>query len=135
MILLAGSDEGLLEGLAQVLCRCASVVTTPALDDTGAHEWREAAPSLVVIERTALSAGTAHLASLIDRGIPLVAYHTAGATAPAQVPPRIARFVVADLELPLERHRLVAIAERLLDRARTSGREHAPGAGTQPSVE
>lgn len=135
MILLVGSDEGLLEGLAQVLCRLTRVVTSPSLDAVR-EQWPEARPSLVVIEGAELANWSGPLPPLSDRGgLPVVTFHAADSPRTHPLAPQLARLVVADLELPLERHRLVAIAEHLLDRARSAGRENHTDPSPRPHAE
>ena len=46
----------------------------------------------------------------------------AGAAPPAALPPALQRTTLAELALPLERHRLVALVQRVEERARRAGR-------------
>lgn len=124
MILLSGRNTALLEGLAQSLGRLGEVRVAEALVD--ADELHGLVrPTLLVVAREALAAGTSrnpNLRSLVG-GLPaVVAYHEAGDATPlTSLPPDVSRVVLADLELPLERHRLLALAEHLAGRARDRG--------------
>ena len=126
MLLLVGSNDALLEGLAQALARTGQRVRV-VLSLTEADEIRRLeSPIMVVAERSLLAAGPASQAFLhgaLNFGGALVTYRESGETAASPVlAPGLERLVLADLELPLERHRLVALAEHLATRARAVGR-------------
>jgi uroporphyrinogen-III synthase len=131
MILLAGSNTALLEGLAQTLANTGQrVVVAPSTGE--AEELRaRLSPILTIAERTLVSEGgpsRAFLRGTLAGGGALVTYREAGDTSRA-LPASIARHVLADLVLPLERNRLVALAEHLASRAKATGR---PADVTQP---
>ena len=126
-ILLVGPDAPLLEGLTQSL---AALGYTPVVAQT-LHEAREIAsqnPPLVGIVSRALAAE----ASSEMLGIPLapggamVLYHSAG-SAQSTLPPALLRAVLADLTLPLERNRLVALVTHVKDRVAATGRGRISG--------
>lgn len=125
-VVLLGTDPTLLEGLAQTL---AASGHSPNLLDDGADLLavaRAEGPTILVAERALL------LAPAVAERLPatiganaLIAYHT-GETpdsgAPTALPQRLHRLVLADLCLPLERQRLVALIGCVEDLAERAGR-------------
>ena len=120
-VILVGSDAALLEGLAQSY---ASSGFTPHVVPTlfdACEVAAESAPILVVVSRDlALASVGEALAIQLAPGGSLALYHggdSAGAT-----PALLQRSVVAELVLPLERLRLVALTKSLAGRAQVVGR-------------
>ena len=119
-ILLAGEDAALLEGLAQLLASLGHhstvVRTLPEARDVS----RRILPLVSVMDRTLFT----------DEHVLDVACAAGGATVlfghaetPAGLlPAKMRRQVLADLTLPLERNRLMALVERVVARAETVGR-------------
>jgi hypothetical protein len=130
-ILLVGPDAPLLEGLTQSLAALGHVPVV-ALTLHDAREIASQNPPLVALVSRALAAE----ASSETLGIPLapggalVLYHTIGGQALA-LPPALARVVLADLTLPLERNRLVALVAHVQDRALATGRGRVRGSPEQ----
>ena len=125
-VLLVGEDVALLEGLAQSL---AAQGHAPAVA-TSLAEGREVAmhrPPLVLVVNRALasSAGAELLAIPLAAGGARLLYR-AGAMPLAPLLPSLQRSVLADLTLPLERHRLSALVQSLSERARATGRDARP---------
>jgi NAD(P)-dependent dehydrogenase (short-subunit alcohol dehydrogenase family) len=124
MILLAGGNTALLEGVAQALANTGQrVVVAHSLDEAGDLQVRHP-PILTVAERGLVSdsdTGRNFLRTTMAGGGALVTYREAGDTSRA-LPALLARHVLADLVLPLERNRLVALAEHLATRAKAVGR-------------
>jgi len=121
-VLLVGEDDALLEGLSQSF---AALGYSPGVADT-LHEARELAtsnaPLLAVIDRRlAVESSADALAIPLVRGGAFVLYHSAADAVPA-ISPTLQRSVLADLTLPLERNRLIALAQHVHDRVRTTGR-------------
>lgn len=121
-VLLVGGDAALLEGLSQSL---AAVGYVPQVAGT-LHEGREAAgatqPLLAVVDRTLAAESSADaLAIPLCPGGALVLYHSQADTR-APIAPTLLRSVLADLTLPLERNRLVAIAQHVHERVLATGR-------------
>ncbi len=121
-ILLIGDDLPLLEGLAQTF---AAMGLTPIVA-TSLRDGRELAvlnPPLITVVSRAFA--TESIAEML--GIPLIAggalvlYGSAGQPT-LSLPPVLQRAVLADLSLPLERNRLVALVHHVRDRARQTGR-------------
>jgi hypothetical protein len=132
-ILLIGTDLPLLEGLAQTF---ASLGFTPIVAQS-ISEGREIAtvtpPLVALIGRALVMTGTDALSVPLAPGGALMLYRSAtGSSGP--LAHAVQRNVLADLTLPLERNRLVALVQRVDERARATGRtgtdssHHAPPA-------
>jgi DNA-binding NtrC family response regulator len=122
-VLLVGGDVALLEGLAQSLAAQghAPAVATSLAD---ARELAMTEPPLVLVVSRSLasSAGADLLAIPLAAGGARLLYRAA--TVPlAPLLPALQRSVLADLTLPLERHRLAALVHSLGERARATGRD------------
>ncbi|MEO5742333.1 MAG: hypothetical protein ABIS29_17230 [Vicinamibacterales bacterium] len=128
-VMLVGTDVALLEGLAQTLAGLGHrpAVTTSLAE---AREIAVALPPLVLVADRALasSAGAELLCVPIAAGGARLLYRVA-ATPPAPLPPALQRAVLADLTLPLERHRLAALVQSIGSRAKTTGKapRNTPG--------
>lgn len=125
MLLLIGRDDALLEGLAQLLAGAGHGVQVAATVRDAEELAAQGAPLLVLIDRSAVLPDHGESASRIPLapGGAFVLYRTTsdqgGSLALAHA---IARQTLADLSLPLERQRLVALAQYVKARARESGR-------------
>ena len=122
-VILVGTDDALLEGLAQSF---AASGLTPHVVGTlyeACEVAADAAPIMVVIDRqmAARSGGDA-LSIQLAPGGSLVLYAGADADNAAPTPAILQRSVLAELTLPLERNRLVALAVHVRERAVTTGR-------------
>src|SRR5215212_9949624 len=119
-ILLVGTELPLLEGLAQSF---AALGFTPTVTQS-LHEAREAAahnPPLIVVVSRALAA----VASAETLSIPLVpggafVLYRSVTTPLVTLSASVQRAVLADLSLPLERNRLMALVQHVGDRARVT---------------
>lgn len=121
-VLLVGEDAALLEGLSQSFARLGYRTHVA----TSLHESREvaaeAAPLLAVVQRDLATEATADaLAVKLAAGGAMVLYHGTNDSRPT-IPAALQRTVMADLTLPLERNRLIALAQHVQDRIRTTGR-------------
>jgi DNA-binding NtrC family response regulator len=122
-VMLVGSDAALLEGLSQSL---AALGYFPRVVSS-LHDAREsslqAPPLVLVIDRELAALSTADaLAIAIAPGGALVLYSKTDDR--LAIAPALQRAVRADLTLPLERNRLIALAVRVQERARATGRPH-----------
>jgi DNA-binding NtrC family response regulator len=121
-ILLVGADSALLEGLAQSLAAL-GYAPLVARELSEARDAAVSAPPLIAVVEGSL----AESSSAEVLGIPLAAggavllYRTPGQAASMLVP-TVRRAVLADLTLPLERHRLIALVQHVVDRADATGR-------------
>ena len=121
-VLLVGADAALLEGLSQSF---AALAYAPRVAAT-LHEAREYAaetpPVIAVVDRKLAGEASAEaLAINLLRGGAIVLYHGPNDTRPV-MPAALQRSVMADLTLPLERNRLMALAQRVQERILTTGR-------------
>jgi len=121
-ILLVGTELPLLEGLAQTLAAQGfAPVVVQSLHD--AREAAAAKPPLIVVASRALAA----VASAETLSIPLapggaMVLYRSITTPLVTLPASVQRAVLADLSLPLERNRLMALVQHVGDRARATGR-------------
>ena len=124
-ILLVGTDVSLLEGLAQTL---AAVGHNARLASTLAEAMESSVvepPLVAVIDRALIQPMGDPLRLPLARGGTIVVYRADGAAA-TPLPVALQRAALADLKLPLERHRLVTLLQYVEGRARTTGRDHLP---------
>jgi hypothetical protein len=131
MILLVGGNSALLEGLAQAFAITGQRVMVVASLEEASEVRMGRDPSLAVVERDLVARadpGQPYLAALLGASVALVTFREAGDPS-RMLAAGVARRVLADLVLPLERNRLLALAEHVLSRARTTGR---PGDVTLP---
>ncbi|HKO14929.1 MAG TPA: hypothetical protein VJU87_01765 [Gemmatimonadaceae bacterium] len=122
MIVLVGADAALLEGLSQSLgARGYRARVTADLRE--ARELAaERAPLIALVDRElAARSPSSALAMPLAPGGAIVLYHHSGVDSTTLVP-AMQRTVMADLALPLERHRLVALVQHVEERARAAGR-------------
>ncbi len=122
VVLLVGLDAPTLEGIAQTL---AATGHTPALAATvaDAAELAAARPPLVaVIDRDiAITSADAFRLPLAAGGASVLFRASSDDRAPLSA--TLQRAVLADLTLPLERKRLVALVQHVEERARAAGRD------------
>lgn len=121
-ILLVGSEAALLEGLSQSL---AALGYAPRVAHSmqEAREMAAASPPLIVVAESSLVADSASelLRLPLRPGGARVLFHTPDRRS-AVLSPSVQRGVLADLALPLERHRLAALVQSVVERGRTTGR-------------
>lgn len=129
-VLLLGGDESLLEGLAQTLAAAGHpAVVAGSLGD--ALALAAADPPLVTVVERSLALDHVEVSRLrVKPGGALIVFHTVGAKA-TPLPPALQRQTLADLALPLERQRLVALVRSLASRALRVGRD-APADAEEP---
>jgi len=122
LILLVGTELPLLEGLSQSL---GALGFTPMVAQS-LHEARELAgqqtPLVGVVSRRLAAESSAEMLSIpLAPGGALVLYGAASSTL-VSLSPALQRSVLADLTLPLERNRLLALVQHVADRVRATGR-------------
>ena len=125
-VLLVGGDVALLEGLAQSLAAQGhSPVVASSLGE--ARDLAMTVPPLVLVVNRALasSSGAELLAIPLAAGGARLLYRAANVPL-APLLPALQRSVLADLTLPLERHRLAALVQSLGELARATGRSLRP---------
>src|SRR6476661_7296691 len=127
-VLLVGGDAALLEGLSQSL---ATLGHSPkvARDLAEARQIASANPPLVLVADRAVasSSGAELLGTPLAAGGARILYRLASVPM-SPLLPALQRAVLADLTLPLERHRLAALVQSVAERARLAGRtsKHTP---------
>jgi DNA-binding NtrC family response regulator len=119
-VLLVGTDSTLIEGVAQILNARGHEVLfagrlADALDAVG-----NVRPMIVLVERSAIDEIRMTLRiPLAQRGA-FIVFHGEDTIAPA-LPHRVQRATLAELELPLERQRLLALIRYVENRAQALG--------------
>jgi DNA-binding NtrC family response regulator len=125
-VLLVGEDVALLEGLAQSLAAQGhDPIVASSLAEARDLALTEPPLVLVVNRSLASSAGADLLAIPLAAGGARLLYRAAMVPL-APLLPALQRSVLADLTLPLERHRLAALVQSLGTRARETGRTMRP---------
>lgn len=121
-VLLIGSDPALLEGLSQTLASAGHRPLLAAALGEGAEIAFVERPLVAVVERRLAGGDAASLLRLpIAPGGSVVLYRDADEERPA-LPAALERATLADLALPLERARLVALVHHVEGRANAVGR-------------
>ena len=126
-VFLIGADVALLEGLAQTLAaaghrgRILGSIADAADEVQRDHADEARAEPLVVLLSRELAADGARAATLVSAGGALVLYHSAAAP-DTTIPAAVRRLMLADVALPLERHRLMTLIHTVDARARATGR-------------
>ncbi len=120
-ILIVGKDPALLEGVSQTLGGAGHQVTV-------AHDVAEAVenlhglrPLVALVNKDHLVDGAGTSGVPLARGGALMTYSSSD-DLPSSVPFSVQRATLADLHLPLERKRLLALVKVVEERARTCGR-------------
>jgi ActR/RegA family two-component response regulator len=126
-ILLVGSELPLLEGLSQSFASSGFAPMVAHSLAEGREIASQRAPLVAVVSRAlAANASTDTLNIPLAPGGALVLFRAAG-SALVTLSPTVQRAVLADLTLPLERNRLMALVHHVGDRARATGRGRTNG--------
>jgi CheY-like chemotaxis protein len=120
-ILAIGSDAALLEGLSQTLSAAGHRVTIASDIPEALETLRGARPLVALVNRDELLSGGGVFRVALASGGALLAFRTADEVA-ARLPFQLQRATLADLVLPLERQRLLALIRNVESRALASGR-------------
>jgi DNA-binding NtrC family response regulator len=121
-ILLVGTELPLLEGLAQSFAALGFVPTVAQSVQEGREIAAQNPPLIAVISRVLASpASTDTLSIPLAPGGALVLFRVVGSPV-VTLSPTLQRVVLADLTLPLERNRLIALVQHVEERAKTTGR-------------
>ena len=119
-VILVGADIALLEGLAQTLLGLEHDVMFAATVEEIAGMATDV-PALTVVSSAALEDAGFGANLPLTLGSALIVYGGSHDERPF-LPPRLQRATLAQLVLPLERHRLVALIQSFESRSRTTGR-------------
>lgn len=118
--LVIGSDEGVLEGIAQALATAGHRAHVVHSLSEGAAALSEIRPLVAVVE-SGYAADPEFLRLRLPQGCALILYRLDDQPTPA-LPVAVQRITLADLVLPWERQRLITMVQRLTERAVASGR-------------
>jgi CheY-like chemotaxis protein len=119
-ILVVSRDSAFVEGISQTLVAAGHQVVVANVMSEAAESLRGALPLVALINRDELTSSNAPAVPLA-RGGALLTFRT-GEDTPPSLPFRIRRATLADLQLPLERKRLLALVNFVEKRARDAGR-------------
>ena len=120
-VILIGADVALCEGLAQSLIGFGHDVLFAATVAEVAGTLNEDQPVIAVVSCDALAAGDVGMSLPFTPGGALIVYQKSHAEKPF-LPPQLQRSTLANLVLPLERHRLLALVQSFDNRTRSRGR-------------
>jgi len=120
-VILVGSDVALLEGLAQTLIGFGHDVSFAATVAEAAAPLSHHLPAIAVVSSQALEEAGMGMTLPLSPGGALIVYGTSHTDQPF-LPTKLQRATLAQLVLPLERHRLVALVQSFESRSRTTGR-------------
>ena len=120
-VLLIGTDSALLEGIAQSLAAVGHGPRFAASVSEGIEAATSEPPLVAVVERALALQDPGVVRLPLVSGGALLLYRTEGGDV-ATLTPAIQRAALADLTLPLERHRLVALVQHVEERVRATGR-------------
>jgi DNA-binding NtrC family response regulator len=132
-VLLIGTDSSLTEGLAQTLASAGHRTRLARSVEAGVEAAAPEPPLVAVVERdVALSTPEALRLPLAPGGA-LVLYRSVDAEV-VVLPPALQRAALADLSLPLERHRLAKLVQLVEERSQRTGRNGRPTPPEQRAV-
>lgn len=121
-ILVVGPDTALLEGLMQTLVGAGQQVVVAKDIPEAIEALHGTHPLVAVVHRADLLNGGNVFRVPLAQGGALVAFH-ADDDEVAGLPFPLRRATLAELSLPLERQRLLALVRNVEDRARAAGRD------------
>jgi hypothetical protein len=124
LLLVVGTDTALIEGTSQTLTAVGhQVFFSPSLADA-LDTVGDLRPIVVLVERSAIDEIRMTLRVPLAEGGAFLVFHREDAPV-APMPPRVQRATLAELELPLETKRLLALVRYVETRAQIVGRESA----------
>ena len=122
MILLVGTDAPLLEGLSQTLAASGHRTHIALSLAEAADAARTSPPLLAVVQRELAENAAEMLRIPLASGGTFVVFRPAPDAPAPSLGTALQRAVIADLALPLERNRLIALVQSVAERARRTGR-------------
>ena len=120
-ILVVGPDAALLEGVAQTLVGAGHQAVIARDIPEALETLRGSHPLLALVDCEELQARGAMLQAIVAQGGAVLAFHCDDDD--SRLPFRIKRTTLAELKLPLERQRLLALVKFVESRARAAGRD------------
>lgn len=118
-LLVVGTDNALIEGIAQILTADYKLYFVRRLTDA-LETLGDVRPIMILVERSAIDESRMTLRVPLAPGGAFVVFH-GDDTTPAPLPHRVQRATLAELQLPLERQRLLALIRYVEKRAQTVG--------------
>lgn len=120
-ILVVGPDASLIEGIAQTLVGAGHQVVISRDIPEALDALRGSHPFLALVDCEELQSRGAMLQAIVAHGGAVLAFHCDEDD--SRLPYSIKRNTLAELKLPLERQRLLALVKYLENRARAAGRD------------
>jgi hypothetical protein len=122
LLLIVGTDAALIEGTSQTLTAAGhTLFFSPSLAES-LDAVGDLRPIVVLVERSAIDEIRMTLRVPLAEGGAFLVFHGEDAAA-GPMPPRVQRATLAELELPLEAKRLLALVRYVETRAQIVGRE------------
>ncbi|HEX6574444.1 MAG TPA: hypothetical protein VF042_05685 [Gemmatimonadaceae bacterium] len=131
-ILVIAPDSALLEGVAQTLTGSGHQVSTAHDIPEALETLRGQRPLLALIECEELQSRGAMVQNIIGSGGAVLAFHSDDDD--SRLPHRVKRSTLAELKLPLERQRLLALVKYVEHRARAAGRDSVEDDRSENSI-
>ena len=131
IVFLIGSEGALLEGIAQTLAAAGHQPRVCHSVRDAQLRVRDEAPLVAVVERALAASDAAARRLPLAVGGATLLYQGGAETSTDALSLSVQRLVMAELTLPLEKHRLLALIQRVEERARVTGRG-ARGTDTPP---
>ena len=122
-ILVVGPDAALLEGVAQTLVGAGHQVQTASDIPEALQSLGDNRPLLALVSCEELQGRGPMMQAMVAQGGAVLAFHCDDDD--SRLPYRIKRNTLAELKLPLERQRLLALVKYVENRARAAGRAAA----------
>jgi CheY-like chemotaxis protein len=127
-VVAVGQDIALLEGISQTLVAAGHQVIVAHDIAEAIERLRGHQPLVALVECSELLNGGASLKASLASGGALVTFHCEGSES-VRPPFSFQRATLADLSLPLERQRLLALVKYVEARVHITGRENRPRGG------
>ncbi len=122
LIVVVGPDAALLEGLSQTLVGAGYEVMVATEIPEAIESLRGEQPLMAVVHRDELVRSGAGFRLALAKGGALLSFQTDD-TEQDHLPFAVKRATLAELRLPLERHRLLALAQHVESRLHITGRD------------
>ena len=127
-ILVVGPDVALLEGVSQTLISAGHKVIIAKDIAEALETLQDARPLVAVVDCDELNKSGSVVRVPLAHGGALLAFHC-DEVDPVDLPFRLKRATLAELRLPLERQRLLALVHYVESRARAAGRDSVDDGG------
>ena len=130
---MVGPDAALLEGVAQTLTGAGHQVVVARDIPEALETLRGSHPLMALVDCEELETRAAMLQAVLAHGGALIAFHCDDDD--SRLPYRIKRTTLAELKLPLERQRLLALVKYVENRARAAGRDSVVDDDSSPRLD